>query len=320
MANNLAVIEGEFREVATRYQQIVPPGVNVEQLQMSLLLAIDKNPDLLSCNRQSLINSAAAALAMGVLADGYTGQGFLVPRKGKAEFQIGVKGIPTIAGRSGFVVNRGVILEGDKVHKLMLGTDGAIEVEPTPGNRDTRRVIWAWATASAKGFPNIVDAMDIDEIERVRKIAQTQFVWNAHFQEQAKKTIVHRLAKAIPVGLVHVAAAYDGAQQVGRDPYFDDRGQLREESPFPDPAKVPAPETLKATTFVVRGMGRESVATSAAKALGMMLYAINQATALDDLTKFRADNMATITAIATQDPDAMAQIDKAIDAKRAKLS
>jgi phage RecT family recombinase len=323
MANDLAVIDAEFTEVARRFAPVVPPGVNPQQIMTSIVLAIEKTPALLNVNRQSLINAAGAGLVLGVVCDGYSGQGYIIPRKGKAQFQLGVKGIPTIAARGGFVVNRGVILEGDE-HEIQLGSGGYVRHKPTPGGRDKRRMVWAYAVASAKGFPDIVDAMDIDEIERIRAMAETQMVWGQHFLEQAKKTVTHRLSKAIPNDLVHKAWAFDFAADQGRAPFFDERAQLhtedeRTDSPFPKEGAAPVPATFareKLSLYTATGEAKEY--DSPQQWTAQALHWISRMTG-PQLKTFRNANAKAFEHALAIDPDALKMVTNAIDKRRGEL-
>lgn len=216
MSNELTVVERTLTEMSPVLSAALPPqaaGLPVERLIRTVVISCERVPRLLECNRQSLINSAVSAAVLGLEVDGVTGQAYLIPYQGNATLQIGFKGHETIAARSGFIFESGVIREGDE-YEVTLGSDSRIAVTPQLGDRLNRRVIAAYAVAKSNTFPSVHEVMAIDEIEKARAVSKAQRTdapWNQWFDQMAIKTVKKRLAKSLPLLSLHLASALDDA-------------------------------------------------------------------------------------------------------------
>lgn len=323
MGQNIVAIEAQFEAIAARHGAIIPPGVDKQRLGRSLIVACENAPKLLDCTAQSLINAGVAAMTFGLECDGATGQGWLIPRKGKAQFQVGVKGIATMAGRSGFAINREVVLEDDEFD-FTLGTHPHIVHKPTMGHRDTRRVIAAWATATSNSIPPLADVMDLDQLERIRKLAQTDNVWREHTHEQYKKTVVHRLSKALPVGLIQMAAAYDGMQLAGEEPVVQIDGHIHTNvgttTIFPKDGQAKQPPTLiTAKLMIVDSNGESHPYESPLKWQGVILNAIEKMNAAQ-IEAFLERNDHSFVVAEELAPGALEVVESGIAARKAELA
>jgi len=132
----------------------------------TVIMSIERLPELLNCSPQSIMNAATTAAVLGLECDGVTGQGFLIPYKGVATFQIGYKGYNTLAARAGYTINGGVVREGDEFD-FQLGTGGFVRHKPLL-NGNKRRIVAAWSTAESNGRPSIVVVMSIEDVDAIK--------------------------------------------------------------------------------------------------------------------------------------------------------
>lgn len=229
-STELVAFERDLNQMAPQLAQAIPPAANlpVERMIRTIVISCERAPRLLECSRQSVINAAWSAAVLGLEVDGVSGQAYLVPYKGTAQLQIGFKGFGTLAARAGFILNGGVIREGDD-YDVRLGTGGFIHVRPQLGGRANRRILAAYATLESHAFPPIVDLMDIDEIEKARAVSQTKrsdSPWNSWYDQMAIKTVKKRLAKSTPLIDLQKAAVLDDQGSVGQSSYLRQDGVL----------------------------------------------------------------------------------------------
>jgi phage RecT family recombinase len=242
----------------------------------------------LSCSRNSLIAGAYTAAVLGLEADGYSGQGFLVPfgrgQRARAQWITGYKGYNTIAARAGLTVDGAVVREGDEFdfaegtkafvhHKKLLNAD--------PG----RRIIAAFAHATAPGRNPIVKVLGIDEILQVRQRSaaarrddtaaeggeETFSPWNDDkgpgFPAMAEKTAKRRLARSLPLSAgplemqtYHQAARIDEiSEEENRHAYAVKPGEVIIEGKaehLVDPtSRNSGPSAAELEGFVMHGLG-----------------------------------------------------------------
>ena len=255
MANDLAIFEDQLKPLAPRFAEVLPATITPDRLIRTVVLSVERLPKLLKCDRQSLFNAAMSAAVLGLEVDGVTGQAFLIPFAGRAQLVIGYKGYNTMAARSGITITGKTVREGDKFD-YDLGEGWVMHV-PLLSNKG--RVIAAWAKAAANGRPAIVEVLGIDELMAVK--AKSPAVkngadtpWNdpaIGFPAMCEKTVKRRLARSLPLNIMHLAARMDEAvDEQGRAAFISPdktvviEGEViapREPSPTPSFEELTAP-------------------------------------------------------------------------------
>ena len=319
MATEIALrdLEESLEQIAPRMVGIMPPEANlpVERIIRTLIVSCERNPKLLECTRQSLISGAWTAAVLALEVDGVTGQGYLIPYNNhgtlEAQFQIGFKGHGTIAGRSGFLLHGGRILEGDE-HSLKGLAQGIIEHEPTPGHRDTRRMLWTYATLTSLRFPPIAVVLDIDEIEAIRKVSKQGHVWSQWYGEMCIKSAKKRLAKSCPLNLLHLAGALDDQVTIGKRAVLRGEGVLVVEGEPTYPKPQPQPDkrlTLAEGQYPVKQVkGADKVFKTADEWAAYILTGIQSINDAKRLQEFLDRNAGYIDAVSERDLDTAAGV------------
>jgi recombination protein RecT len=219
VASDLVVFENTLRPLAPRFEQALAGAIPVERLMRSIMVSVEKNPDLLmKADRQSLLNSSMSAACLALEVDGVTGQAFFIPFAGKAQLVIGYKGMNTLAARSGFTVQGEVVREGD-AFDYELGDKGFVRHKPKLGNKGS--IIAAWATASSHSRPSIISVLGIDDIMAIMAKSpgakRSDSPWREPkigFPAMAAKSAKRRLSRAMPLNAdprFHLAAAMEEA-------------------------------------------------------------------------------------------------------------
>ncbi len=226
--SELAIVEKQLTAMQPQFQALLAPaGVNADRLIRTVLVSVEKTPKLLQCTRQSLINSAVSAACLGLEVDGSTGQAYLIPFKNSAQLVIGYKGYNTMAARSGFTVNGNVVREGDDFD-YMEGSEGFVRHKRQLGGEKDRKIIGAWATASANGRPPIVCIRSIDEIMATKARSpggrKSDSPWNdpqVGFPAMCEKTAKRGLARSMPLNVMQMAAAMEDQLDLGQPAHVD---------------------------------------------------------------------------------------------------
>lgn len=231
--NPLMVLERQLAPLAPRFEEALSGMMPVKRLMRTLMVSCERLPQLLDCNRQSLINAAMSAAVLGLEVDGVTGQAYLLPFAGKAQLVIGYKGFNTLAARSDITITGGVVREGD-VFDFDLG-EGWVTHKPTLGSKT--RIVAAWAKASHLRRPAVVVVLGIEELMAVKAKSpgakRNDSPWNdpmIGFPAMCEKTAKRRLARSLPLNTMQLAARMDEAvDEQGKSAWITpDRGTVIE--------------------------------------------------------------------------------------------
>lgn len=189
--------------------------IGSEVLIRAAILQVSMTPALQECNKLSIVQAVMQAASIGLMIGGPTGEAALVPRKGKAVLTPMVRGLVTLGIRSGFL--RGVtpvaVYKGDGF-KVRRGTEnngqGTILHEPDldADREDDTKIRYVYAVFQLPDGNITFDFMNREEIERVRAVstAAKDGPWVTWWVEQAKKTVVKRGSKLIPLSPEYRAA------------------------------------------------------------------------------------------------------------------
>lgn len=230
VSSDLVIFENTLKPLAPRFEQALAGAIPVERLMRSIMVSVERNPDLLTkSDRQSLLNASMSAACLALEVDGVTGQAFFIPFAGKAQLVIGYKGMNTLGARSGFSIQGEVVREGDEFD-YELGDRGFVKHKPKLGNRGP--ILAAWATASSLHRPSLVSVLGIDDIMEIMKKSpgakRSDSPWRdmmIGFPAMAAKSAKRRLSRAMPLNAdprFHLAAAMEeGFEERGKNTWID---------------------------------------------------------------------------------------------------
>jgi recombination protein RecT len=208
----IAEIRVELARMDKGFRAVLPPSISFEKFCRVVLNAIQRNPHLLRCERQSLFNACRQAAEDGLLPDGR--EGAIIPFREDVEGggrETKAVWIPMIAGirkkirQSGEIADLDVhaVFAGDQF-SFALGDEPFIHHVPDqrPSAGRTRLLTHVYSIARFKGGGVSRDVMAVAEIEEIRKrYARSQKgPWGdaIAYSEMAKKTVVRRHAKSLP--------------------------------------------------------------------------------------------------------------------------
>lgn len=189
----------------------LPPHIPVERFMRVVMTAVSGNPDLMNADRRSLFESAMKAAQDGLLPDGRDGALVIfnakVKEDGRDVFIKKVQWMPMVGGILKKIRNSGellslsayVVYENDEF-QYTLGDEETIVHRPClDSNRGDAKLVYAIAKTKDGGIYR--EIMTLKDVEKVRAVSKTGKFgpWADWWDEMAKKTVIRRLAKRLPM-------------------------------------------------------------------------------------------------------------------------
>lgn len=197
---------------------LVPKHLNPERLMKVLLNSIYKTPKLQECTPSSLLQCALTAAELGLEPGGALGHAYLVPYKETCTFIIGYRGLIELMRRSGQLASiRAVVVRERDRFRYTEGLDQNIEHEPFLDG-DAGALKYVYAVAKLKDGSVQCEFMTRQQVDaiRARSRSKDNGPWVTDFDEMAKKTVVRRIAKLLPL-----SSEAAKALEVDGDDYID---------------------------------------------------------------------------------------------------
>lgn len=227
--------------------KVLPSHITADRMIRSVLNALAGNQYLCTnATPLSVIQAAMTASVLGLDVDNVTGQGFIVPFKGKAQFIPGYKGYITLAANSGFLVSGDVVREKDSF-KYWRGLNPDLQHIPASGGpTDRGAIVYAYAVARSNTMPSDFRVLHIEQINKLRNRSEgykaflsgkiKESPWDSDYDAMAIKTAIRALAPELPLN-VQRAAALEGAYERGHVTNIDQDGHIVIDSIDQNPAK-----------------------------------------------------------------------------------
>ncbi|WP_412479881.1 recombinase RecT [Azonexus sp. IMCC34839] len=219
--------------------KMLPKHLNAERLLKVAQIAATTTPALAKCDVASLVGAIGQCAQMGLEPNTVLGHAYLVPFNTKrkdangnerwvnsVQVIIGYKGLIDLARRSGQIVSIAAheVCENDKF-ELVYGLDEKLLHTPSLGERG--EIIGFYAVAKLKDGGHCFEFMSRLQVEEIQAAADKKNkypskVWQEHFTEMGRKTVIRRLAKYLPLSIeFQAAAALDGMAEGGKDQHLD---------------------------------------------------------------------------------------------------
>lgn len=252
----------------------LPKTMTAERLTRIVMTECRKVPQLLECNQESFFGAILQCAQLGLEPGSALGHCYLLPfgegkgQDGKRNCQliIGYRGMLDLARRSGQILSVNaycVYAEDDFTYELGLHPD----IKHIPSNLANRgALIYVYAVAQLKDGGIQFEVMSRAEIEAIRNESQGYKAykngriktnpWASDFDAMAKKTVIRRLFKYLPVSIeafraVEIDEKSDRGEIVTENDFIDaafvDKGQeLEHVTPESSNQPEPSPDTESA--------------------------------------------------------------------------
>ena len=193
-------VKGALVKMEAQFQMVLPPQIPSERFIRVAQTAIQMNPSLLECTRQSLYSACMKSATDGLIPDGR--EAALVPFKGTCQYMPMTAGILKKIRNSGELISIGahIVYAGDEFEYWIDDSGEHIKHVPAFGSERVEPKL-AYAIAKTRDGGVYIEVMTYKQIEAVRAVskAKDSGPWVTWWTEMAKKTVIRRLAKRLPM-------------------------------------------------------------------------------------------------------------------------
>lgn len=225
MTNNRPpTVRDLLEENLRQAKDVLPACLNPERMTRLALRTIRCSPKLQQCNPYSLVACIMEAGALGLEIDA-RGLAYLVPYKNEVKLMVGYKGMMELAYRSGEIQNiYGEIVCKNDYFEYEMGLEPKLKHRPAMGDRG--EMTGCYAVAKMKNGEShflVMSRSEVEEIKRSSKAQSPESPWNLWFNEMAKKSVIRRLCKYLPLSAdVQIAIAVDELGERGESQHVAD--------------------------------------------------------------------------------------------------
>tara|TARA_R100000234_G_scaffold78543_1_gene49013 strand:- start:2119 stop:2901 length:783 start_codon:yes stop_codon:yes gene_type:complete len=195
----LAAMNSTIDQMADRFNKVLPKEMQ-GKFSSVLKLTVSKNSKLLQADRMSLIQTFMDAATDGLYLDGR--EAAAVQYGQTINYLPMVEGIIKLMHNSGLIktICAEVVYEND-CFEYELGSNPHIKHIPLiVGDRGKRICVYCIVTTTNEG--EYMEIMNMDEVNQCKKAARgsesPHSPWQKWFDQMAKKTVIHRIAKRLP--------------------------------------------------------------------------------------------------------------------------
>lgn len=245
----------------------LPKHLTAERLARIATTEIRRVPALASCSPESFLGAIMQCAQLGIEPSNGLGHAYLIPfgngkdRQGRPNVQliVGYRGMIDLARRSGQIISISAraVYENDEF-SYEYGLHEDLKHKPSDGI-DAGALTHVYAVARLHGGGVQFEVMSRKQIELARAHSKAKNgPWFDHYEEMAKKTVIRRLFKYLPVSIeIQRAVSLDERAEAGIDQQNDvffEAGEAFEAdytvvSEEPQPTPEASKQRLDATTF-----------------------------------------------------------------------
>lgn len=224
---------GTFQE---SLKTVLPQHLTPERVVKMALVAASRQPLLFKCTKESFLQAIMKAAELGIDCSGTLGRGYLIPYYNsklsayEAQFLVGYQGLIELARRSGNIarIESRVVYEKDKF-TVEYGLDQKLIHTPLLAS-DRGQMQCVYAIAEMTDGSRQLEVMTISEVESIRNRskAKDSGPWKTDYAEMARKTVIRRLAKYLPLSTELQKAFEADDEQFTNGHFIDNAGEMAE--------------------------------------------------------------------------------------------
>ena len=200
---------GNIAKMQPQFAAALPPQIPPEKFMRVVVTAVQSDPNLLAADQRSLFSATMKCAQDGLIPDGREAALTVFSKKNKqtGQYEKHVQYMPMMGGILKKIRNSGelgsisanVVYEKDQFD-YELGDEEKIYHKPHLGAARGKAIV-AYAIARMKDGSIYREVMSVEEIEAIRAIsrAKDDGPWTQHWGEMAKKTVLRRLSKRLPM-------------------------------------------------------------------------------------------------------------------------
>ena len=196
----LAAMHGTLESMAEKFTDALPPQIDANKFISVAKTTLTMNPALLNADKTSLLATFMKAAQDGLLLDGK--EAAAVKYGNSIQYLPMLEGVLKTLHNSGLIktISAEVVYEKD-LFDYELGSTPKITHKPLiVGDRGKPMCVYSVAVTTNGG--EYYEVMNMDDINKCRNASKSgshpSSPWNNWFDQMAKKTVIHRIAKRLP--------------------------------------------------------------------------------------------------------------------------
>lgn len=207
-------------------REALPDGFNVTRFVQNSVALLNGNDVLMDFAKKN--PTGMAQIKAGLMRGAFLGldalnqEMYLVPYGSTLTFMASYKGMVKMAQKYATrpikSVYAKVVREGDEFEEVIIGGEPSINFRPKPFNN--ANIIGAFAVCQFVDGGIQYEVMSLADIETCRKSSKAKNgpAWSSHFSEMAKKTVIRRLAKSLPIDMdANAKEMFDAGTEIETD-------------------------------------------------------------------------------------------------------
>lgn len=234
----------------------LPSVITGERFARMVLTAMSNTPKLASCTPKSFLGAMMQAAQLGLEPNTPLGEAYLIPFMNhgtlECQFQVGYKGMISLAHRSGLYVQAHEVHENDEFI-VEYGLEPKLVHKPV--FKDRGPVIAYYGVWKDKDGISGFEIMSKEDVEaHARKYSQSYgkgfSPWKTNFDEMAKKTVIKKALKYAPLTTEFIRGIT--ADGTIKTEISKDMVDVRDETNYTDIQAEPVPDNVDPATGEVR--------------------------------------------------------------------
>ena len=192
----LVAMQGTLEKMADKFKEALPKTMDEWKFISVAKLTLNKNPKLVQADRNSLMQTFMKAAQDCLYLDGREAAAVLYGTQ--VNYLPMVEGVIKLMHNSGLIktISAEVVYEND-CFEYELGSKPFVKHIPLlVGDRGNRICVYCHVQTANDG--DFVEILNMEEVEKCKQVAKTQAVWSKWYDQMAKKTAIHRIAKRLP--------------------------------------------------------------------------------------------------------------------------
>ena len=193
-------LRSELQAMEPQFKLALPPQIPPERFTRVVMTAVQTNADLMNADKKSLFAACMKAAQDGLLPDGR--EAALVIFGGKCQYMPMVQGILKKVRNSGEIASLSAnIVHGNDEFTYWVDEHGEHMLHRPKVMGDRGEPTHAYASAKTKDGATFLEVMTKEEVEKVRSVSRAKGSgpWTQWWGEMAKKTVIRRLSKRLPM-------------------------------------------------------------------------------------------------------------------------
>ena len=190
-------------KMKSQFAAALPKHMTPERMARIVTTEIRKTPALVNCEQGSFLGAVIQCAQLGLEPGNSLGHAYILPYGKQAQLIIGYKGMIDLARRSGQIISISarVVRDGD-FFEYEFGLDESLAHRPAEDGSEGE-ITHVYAVARLKDGGRQFEVMSKAQVIAVQNQSKAgkSGPWVSHWEEMAKKTVIRRLFKYLPVSV-----------------------------------------------------------------------------------------------------------------------